>query len=452
MKFLNSFLTCLVLISVVFILHEVIPVYAQSTNPSLTPEQEQALRAELDQIEQQIVAQQDILKSTQKDAGTLAGDIAILNAQIKQAQLKVRAHEISIQNLGKDIEVKKVTIKALSERIDDSKSALTRILQQTEALDNFSTIEAILSGQKMSDFFTDVDHFSNIKKELKALLDNITTAKAQNEELKEQLDDRRNQEIFTKVNVEEEKKKVEVAESQKKKLLSLNKAQQANYQKSISDKQSRATQIRNALFTLRDSASIKFGDAVTYAKKASQATGVRTAFILAVIQQESNLGSNVGACRLVDRVTGSGVKISSGNPVKNLMKPSRDVEPFFEITNSVGRDPYKQAVSCPFSVGYGGAMGPAQFIPSTWMLFKNRLASALGKAVPDPWTPLDAFMASAMYLGDLGAAGGSTSAEKNAACRYYSGKACSGSNTFYGSQVIEKANNLQANIDVLQNL
>ena len=155
---------------------------------------------------------------------------------------------------------------------------------------------------------------------------------------------------------------------------------------------------------------------------------------------------------MTDTETGAGVRVSSGAAVANVMKPTRDVEPFLEITKEVGRDYTKTRVSCPFSVGYGGAMGPAQFIPSTWQLSKARIASTLGVSVADPWNPEHAFMASAFYLTDLGAVSGSFTAERNAACKYYSGKVCgSKSNTFYGDQVMAKASDIQANIDILEN-
>jgi len=53
---------------------------------------------------------------------------------------------------------------------------------------------------------------------------------------------------------------------------------------------------------------------------------------------------------------------------------------------------------------------PAQFIASTWKLFEDRLQSALGHD-PNPWAAEDAFTASAMYLGDLGASTGTYSGE-----------------------------------------
>jgi len=136
------------------------------------------------------------------------------------------------------------------------------------------------------------------------------------------------------------------------------------------------------------------------------------------------------------------------------MNPTRDVPPFLTITSDLGVDPLHTVVSCPQSVGWGGAMGPAQFIPSTWMLFTNRVASALGiSGMANPWDPQNAFMASALYLSDLGASGGGFTAEDNAACRYYSGSPCSTSSLIasYGTSVMSLASTIQTTeIDKLQ--
>lgn len=423
------------------------PVQAQET-PKLTPEQEAALRAELADIEKQIQQQQAILNDKQKEGASIQRDVDILDAKIKAAKLKIKAHDLAIQKLGKDITVKTNTITALGGRIKKSQQSLEQIIQKTNELDDSSLAEALLSNKNISSFFADFDAYAAVQRSLQEKLGEIKDAKKEDEMAREELDDKRNQEIDTKVNVEAEKRKIEVAEIEKTRLLNLNKAQQKDYQTVIADKTARATQIRNQLFALRDTASIKFGDAVSYAKSASAKTGVRAAFVLAILQQESNLGQNVGSCYLKSE-DGSGIKSKTGAIVANVMKPSRDVQPFFDITKSLGKDPFNTLVSCPLSVGYGGAMGPAQFIPSTWMLFKDRVAAATGRGTANPWNAQDAFMASALYLSDLGAAGGGYTAERNAACKYYSGRSCSGSNKFYGDQVMARVQSLQDNIDII---
>ncbi len=255
--------------------------------------------------------------------------------------------------------------------------------------------------------------------------------------------------------LESQKKVVEKSEAEKKQLLSVSKQKEQAYQALLKQQAAKRAQILAALFSLRDTAAIPFGDALKYANLASQKTGVRPAFILAILKQESAWGKDQGSCYLTNPTTGSGIGKNSGKAVNNVMKPTRDVQPFMDITGALGRDPYKTLVSCPIGgYGYGGAMGPAQFIPSTWKLMQNKIASALGIAHSDPWNPRDAFMASALYLDDLGAGAGGYTAERTAACRYYGGGSkCTNTTAPYGDQVMAKAKDIQENmIDPLSNI
>ena len=181
---------------------------------------------------------------------------------------------------------------------------------------------------------------------------------------------------------------------------------------------------------------------------------MRPAFVLAILQQESNLGENVGSCVITNLFSGETKSLKSGRVFANGIHPTRDLPLLQTLLRELGRDPLTTNVSCPQAVGYGGAMGPAQFIPSTWNIMQSAIAAAVGTSVPDPWLSEHAFMASSLYLRDLGAGAGTYSAELNAACRYYSGKACrAGPGAGYGNSVMAKAQDIQLNmIDPLQNI
>ncbi len=103
-------------------------------------------------------------------------------------------------------------------------------------------------------------------------------------------------------------------------------------------------------------------------------------------------------------------------------------------------------------IGWGGAMGPTQFIPSTWVLFESRIKELTGAKVADPWNPRDAITATALYLEDLGAVTGNESSERNAACKYYSGRSCASTSAAagYGNSVMRKIVGVQQDIDKLQ--
>lgn len=411
-----------------------------------TPEQKAACQSQLQAVQADIDMVNGQLTTAKNQASGIKRDKDVLDLQIKQAQLKIQAKQLNIAKLGKDITAKVSTINTLTGNIADATSSLSQILERTHELDSFSIVNALLSNQNISDFFVDFDSFSSLKDSLQDNLDVVTAAKQSNISAKQQLSDQQNQEIDAKSEIAAEQAKIKVAEADKQRLLNLNASQQSSYQGLLATKQKQAAQIKSALFPLRDTSSITFGDAVAYANIATAKTGVPAAFILAIIQQESNLGSNVGACYITGP-DGNGKKASSGAYVSGVMKATRDVQPFLKITADLGKDPYNTLVSCPIGgVGYGGAMGPAQFIPSTWVINEDRIIAATGRSPTNPWNAGDAFMASAFYLSDLGASAATYTAEIKAACRYYG---TGGSTCSYGKQVMARVATIQSNIDIL---
>ena len=359
-------------------------VFAQA---DLTPDQRAALQQQLVELQKEIQDQQNILDQKKTEGQSITRDISILDAQIKQAQLKIQAHNLAIDKLGKDITIKTTTIGTLQDRIDSGHQSLAEILNKTNELDSYSIVEAFLAKRNFSDFFLDFDTLASLQSSLGAFLSDVKQAKNQNETEKQSLDQQRTQEIDTKINVQQEQAKIKKSESDKQQLLSLNKQQQQDYQSVIASKQKQVDAINNALFPLRDAGAIKFEDALAYAKAASSVTGVRASFILAILQQESNLGANVGQCYLSDPTTGAGVGKNTGKVFTKVMSPTRDVPIFLDLASRLGFSPYKQVVSCPQSVGWGGAMGPAQFIPSNLKLLKRleRLLLTLGHLVMPSW-------------------------------------------------------------------
>lgn len=417
---------------------------------AITPEEQEAIwKAELAQTEADIAKWQDILNGTKANTKSLQNEAAILNAKIKQAQATIKQKTINIEQLGKQIKDKQKTILTLEQRIEKGHESLAQLIRKTNEIDEFSLPEVILGNQDISEFFSDVDSFQSIKRDLQELFKEIRQTKDLTEKEKEALDKAQDKELDTKAAVESQKKEVEKNEKEKQYLIQVNKTQEKTYEQVIADRQAKAGEIRAKLFKLAGgSAAIPFGTALTYAQSASAKTGVSPAFVLAILTQESSLGANVGKCYVTDTTTGAGANTAGTKNFSNVMKAPRDTVPFLEITNRLGFSWKSTVVSCPIAgvAGYGGAMGPAQFIPSTWKIFDDRLKSVLGRD-SNPWNPEDAFMASSMYLGDLGASSGTYSSEIKAACRYYG---TGGSTCSYGRSVMKLRDSIQADIDYLQ--
>jgi membrane-bound lytic murein transglycosylase B len=419
--------------------------------------QEAKLQAEYDALQQDIARWQGILDETKKKSNSLEGDITILNAKIKEAEATIKAKNIAIGQLSSDITSRARTIEDLETRIEKSRDSLAQILRKTNELDAYSLPEIILTGEDLSDFLSDLDTFTSIKRSLKEYFFEIREVKVATEEEKKQLDQRKNQEIDAKYVVETRKQTIAKSETEKKQLLTISKQEEKTYQTVLAERQRKAAQIRAALFSLRDTDGIPFGEALQYATVAGQKAGVRPALILAILTQESDLGKNQGSCLMTDSSTGDGVGKNTGTVFERVMKAPRDTVPFLAITSRLGRDWRSTPVSCPPgyvwspSRGYGGAMGPSQFIASTWELFKERIAGAFNIKTDDanPWNPQHAIMATAIYLSDLGAGSGGYTAEIRAACKYYGS---GGSDCSYGKQVMSKVQGIQDNIDFLQSV
>jgi hypothetical protein len=126
----------------------------------------------------------------------------------------------------------------------------------------------------------------------------------------------------------------------------------------------------------------------------------------------------------------------------------RDLPALKTILEKLGRDPLTTKVSCPQSVGYGGAMGPSQFIPSTWSGYIPRLQQIFG-IYPNPWNPEHAITATGLFVKDLGAAAGGYSAEFEAAGRYYAGGNWQLYGQGYATSVLNHATEIQKQIDFL---
>lgn len=426
-------------------------VHAQADSADVDDRRAQ-LQAELNELEKEIEAQRVILRDQQRKTVSLERDVAILDAQIQEHELSIRARNIAIQRLQNDIDGKEETIDALSAKIEREKESLAQLIRKTHELDSFSLVEVMLSNENLSDFFQDVDSFDAIKAGLNQSFVEIRQARTKNTSQKRTLEERRSEEEELRQLQELQKQRIEEKRVERNQLLQATKGQEERYQEIVRAKEQSAAEIRAALFALRGTSAIPFGEALELANAASAQTGVRPALILGVIAQESNLGENVGQCLLTNSPNkGDGKGVNTGRLFSGVMKATRDVDPFMEITQKLGIDPSSQVVSCPPGYGYGGAMGPAQFIPSTWVLYEDRIADLTGHNPPNPWNPEDAFMANAILLKDNGADAGTYETERRAALRYFAGwvNASNPAYAFYGNDVMDLAAKYQRQIEIL---
>lgn len=422
-------------------------------NDDVTGKSEEQLQSDLALCNAEIAKWQGVLSGTRVRVNSIDGDVKALTAKIKAAEATIKSKNIAISQLTKDIHVRSEKISEMGELIDEGKESLAQLIRRTNEIDDASLVEVVLDSKNLSDFFIDLDSFLAIQQGLKEHFYKVRQVIVETDEERKRLGEIQGKELDAKYVVETTKKTITKSELEKKELLAATKLEAKSYEQIVADRQAKVSQINAALFRLRgvDGGGIPFKEALTYAKIASSYTGVRASFILGILRQESNLGVNVGQCLLVDPKTGAGKGKNTGTPFANVMKPDRDVPYFMDMMSRLGRDPFGTPVSCPQSIGYGGAMGPTQFIPSTWKGYEGRIAAAYKVPVGDPWNPEHAIMATALFLQDLGAARGGYSAEREAAGRYYAGGNWMTYGLGYAASVLSHAATYQTDIEFLEN-
>lgn len=450
-----------------------VAVYAQqaaSTTPvqQVVSSRQQQLQAQLNQIEQQIAVQQSLLDKAQNQHQTLQSQIDAYDAQIRKTQLQIQAIGLAVEQLNGNISNHDTALHQLSSQLTKEKDSLAQILRRTEMLDQYSIVGIAFGSKDVSGFFSDLGAFASIKRALSSSFTNIALTSSSTEAEKQALQARLSEQEQLQQEARLAQQSIQQQESGKQHLLAQTKGVESNFQKLIASNQQTAAQIRSALFQLRDSAAIPFGTALNYAEQAQKATGVPAALTLGILKQETNLGQDLGTGRW-----------------RTDMSPNRDQPVFVYITKTLGLDPNAMPVSRKPPYGWGGAMGPGQFIPSTWVCYggfvnvntgdctnafrsismsqfwlgpwqyvasKDRVRTLTGGTGPsNPWSPRDAIMATAMLMADNGAAAGTPAAERLAALRYFAGwgGASNPAFAFYGDGVMGFTQQFEKDIALL---
>ena len=407
---------------------------ATSTDPTT---ERTALESQLAQLETQIDQYQGQIASYKSQGNTLSSQINQLNAKVASLNLQIQATNLTIEQLDEQINDTQSEITATQSDITSKQAAIADLVKNLYQSDQTSLIEVFLENPQLSDFWDETQNFM-------LLQDNLRLCRPADHDLQGQLQGQEQQFEASKSDASTAAayaagagaggREHEIAKSQ---LLAATQGQESKYQTLLTQTQASAAQIRNQIFQLLGGGQLTFGQAYQYAQLASQATGIDPAFILAILDRESALGQNVGQCNY-----------------QTAMSPSQQPT-FLAITKALGLDPNEMMVSCPNADGvYGGAMGPAQFEPSTWELYASGVSKVTGNNPASPWNDSDAFVATALYLKDAMTGCKATYSatidqERCTAAKYYAGGDWKNYLWTYGEAVVEQAQSFDSDIQTL---
>jgi hypothetical protein len=399
-------------------------------------EEEKQMEAKIKELEEKISKYRTGVITNQQRVKTLQSEVSILDDEIEKAELEIKRIDLIVNKLDTKIGEKKVVIREIEREMDLEKTALSELIREISKYDDVSYLEIILARAQLSDFLSEVRSLENFQDQIQQALDKINNFKSNLEQEKNVLSDEKDEQLGLKGVQNEQRAILDIKKKEKKTLLEQTKGQEQLFAQLVKKTQFDIEAVKNRLYYLKgfiSGESLRFEDAYKYAKFASIYTGVRPAFLLAILSRESELGKNVG--------TGTW---------REDMKPSQ--RPYYlQICEELNLSPDTYPVSRRQWYGWGGAMGPAQFMPATWLGYKDRVAEITGNNPPSPWNIKDAFVAAALYLANKGANQQNYNAEWKAAMMFLAGSNWTKSYlSFYGDQVMILAKQLQEQIDILE--
>lgn len=401
---------------------------------------------------------------------TLENEIYKINNRIKGLNNQIYQSNLTIKSLGYKIIDTEASIEETKKEIDEQKRKITLILQAIYENGEKSPLEVFLTSGSISNFFDNFIYFEILNNKNQDILSQYQTLQTKLGQEREDLEIKKGEQEGY---VELQKTQKSASEEVKKEQEYLYSITEQEYQESLDNKkdiESKRAEVEKRLIQLvgllPGQEQPDFGTLLNIAKTIGPKVGVRPAYILGIISQESALGRNVGRCYITNEKNGGGTFAGSGTGyrqpngeyytngglVARIIHYNRDLPIFLKLMKDLRYDSAKVPVSCwiPDCVsngyhaartsitiastgtincpkgyvpyGFGGAMGPAQFIPSTWNLVQADVSKYTGHDVPNPWNFEDALTAAAVYLHDLGAKENGAG-EYNAASRYYGGSA-----------------------------
>lgn len=364
-----------------------------TTDPNVAVDQEKVeeTQSDISDLQKKIDKEMKAKKALQQNLGQIQGAVASTLGEINKTKTV-------INETVKDISRKEDEINNLNAKLDLQKSVLKSLLQETYYNQSQPILNVVLTSQSLADVFSDSDHLAIVEDKIREISQDIVQSKNEIEQNKSQL-----------AEIKEKHEDILDEKVDKKQELV---AVQADVQDDIEKKDATIGELNAKLSELKNDLSsllgknISTGDIVEAAGIAAKATGVRKDFILGELVVETNLGTFTGGCTY-----------------KNIrMKPADKAE-FLkiaaELEKAYGGNYKNKKLSCSPGYGYGGAMGVAQFMPTTWVGYKSYIAGATGHNPPDPWNVVDGVMGMAKKLANGGAT--SRSGEKLASKRYYCG-------------------------------
>ncbi len=361
----------------------------------------------IESLRNRIEKYQDEIYELGQREESLEREVLILEKDIEKIELQLEETRLRIASLSGEISAKEKEIGEIKKEISAKEQMLAQFLQELYENGQASTIEIILGNEKFTDYFSLIEGLETYEDKTREAYDQLVFLRTGLESERKFLIEGREEQYELQMIQQDQERSLEYRRNFKNSLLS----QTVGEKELLAKKTDKLRAELSMLQSLGEPINLK--EAVEAAKFASKLTDVAPEFLLGMLRIESGLGTNVG-----------------GGRYKKDMNPGQ-WDAFKKICKELKLDPDDTPVSRRICYnknssdgcgGWGGAMGPAQFMPSTWMGYKEKVEKLAGRKTANPWDLEDSLVAMGLKLAAVdGVAKGKRKAWAKAAGIYLAG-------------------------------
>lgn len=382
---------------------------------------------EIAALEEKIRQLQSQRNSAESTSQLIASQLDRLEQTLQKTRLEMRQTSLGIAAVQVSRKKTETTMQNLREEIEQMRQQLRQMVRLRYQQEQQSLVEIFLQELTLSAVLAEHAAWREVQDQITAMVKDMHQ---QTEDLKgKQLQLGEEEQELSRLSavLTVQGDELEGLRQQKEKFLTTKQKEKVTYEKQLAEAIQARQEIEQSVFKLGHAGvTLKLTEAVDMARYASRLTGVRPALLMGILKVESNIGTQLG----------------SGTFPQDMHPSSR--EAFLRLTKKLSLDPNKAPISArPRSYsGWGGAMGPGQFMPDTWETIEARVAHMMGKTTVNPYELVDTFVATGLVLADRGAA--EASKEYEAVNRYLAGPNWQYF-TWYGDRVLAVADEYEKN-------
>lgn len=409
-----------------------------------------AKNVQIEELQRQIAEYEQQIAANRSKSSTLQNEISKLNARISQIGLEIKSLAVSIEQTGLEIQETQGKIGDIEQKVAAHRQAMGKYIRIMNETDQVTLTSVLLNNDTMSDFFNDVHQVQITQDQLRVSIQEMRILKQDLESRQDDLEGKKSDLERLRGLQEIEKRTLSVNKNEKNQILKITQGEESKFQELVKKSKLDIERLRTQMVYMQQN-GVSVEDAVKYGQLAAIAANIRPAFLLAILEIESGLGRNVGTGNWMDDMYKCYQRLAQYYPSKKqyyLNRAEDEKAAFLLIVQQLGLNADTVKVSREPNYGCGGALGPAQFIPTTWLAYEEEVARLTGHNPPSPWNIEDAFTASAIKLARAGATSKERRGEDGAARAYIGGKTtCSSSAcNYYANAVLRKAAEIEQNL------